>query len=236
MAARAKHVIYLHMVGAPSQLDLFDDKPVLKQYSGRPCPQELLEGQRFAFLEKERKLLGTCYQFARHGAAGHEISELLPHLTTVSDDIAFVHSLATDEFNHGPAQVFMATGFGRRLVTHGGQDAVPALHRERPVAGQAIRWARARQPPHRLDREALVAPRYGRHRQRELGPRERRERMVQVVKRLPDRRVFCRHRRPVCRLVPIQQRPSGFAEHRLHFGDTYLGCERRRRRARRRPG
>jgi hypothetical protein len=113
-AARAKHVIYLHMVGGPSQLDLFDPKPVLQKFHGQPCPAALLEGQRFAFLTKSPKLLGTRYQFAPRGEAGHQISELLPHLARVADDIAVAHSLHTEEFNHGPAQVFMATGFGRQ--------------------------------------------------------------------------------------------------------------------------
>ena len=112
---RAKHVIYLHMVGAPSQLDLFDHKPVLARHDGQPCPTELVEGERFAFLPKQGlKLLGPRFHFSRHGESGQEISELLPHLAGVADEIAIVKSLHTEEFNHGPAQVFMVTGFGRQ--------------------------------------------------------------------------------------------------------------------------
>jgi len=113
-APTAKRIIYLHMVGAPSQLDLFDYKPVLIENNGKPCPQHLIEGERFAFLPKNPRLLGTPFQFAKHGEAGQELSELLPHLARHADDIAIVKSLHTEEFNHGPAQVFMMTGFGRQ--------------------------------------------------------------------------------------------------------------------------
>jgi len=112
--ARAKRIIYLHMVGAPSQLDLFDYKPVLKEHTGKECPKELVEGERFAFLPKNPKLLGTTFKFQKHGESGQEFSELLPHLSKHADDIAIVKSLHTEEFNHGPAQVFIMTGFGRQ--------------------------------------------------------------------------------------------------------------------------
>jgi hypothetical protein len=110
---RAKHVIYLHMIGAPSQLDLFEHKPALLRHDGQPCPKELTQGKRFAFLGNELTLSGSQYSFARHGKCGHEISELLPHLATVADEITVVKSLHTDEINHGPAQMFLHTGFGR---------------------------------------------------------------------------------------------------------------------------
>ena len=113
-APRAKSVIYLHMTGGPSQLDLFDPKPALQKHDRQPCPQELLEGQRFAFLQKDPLLFGSPYRFQQCGSSGIELSELLPHLRRVVDDIAVVKSLHTEEFNHGPAQVFMATGFGRQ--------------------------------------------------------------------------------------------------------------------------
>jgi uncharacterized protein (DUF1501 family) len=113
-APKAKHIIYLHMVGAPSHLDLFDYKPTLKKYDGKPCPQHLLEGQRFAFLQKNPKLLGTKFRFDKHGESGLELSELLPNLAQHADDMAVVKTLHTEEFNHGPAQVFMQTGFGRQ--------------------------------------------------------------------------------------------------------------------------
>jgi hypothetical protein len=112
-APRAKHVIYMHMVGAPSQLELFENKPKLVEYDGELVPKELIEGQRFAFLRGHPKLLGTRFKFQKHGQSGIEISENLPHLAEVADDIAVIKTLHTEEFNHGPAQLFMHTGFGR---------------------------------------------------------------------------------------------------------------------------
>jgi hypothetical protein len=112
-APRAKSVIFLHMVGAPSQLDLLDYKPVLKEYNGQPCPKHLLEGQRFAFLRGHPSLLGTKFKFDKHGECGLELSENLPHLASVADDIAVVKTLHTEQINHGPAQLMFQTGFGR---------------------------------------------------------------------------------------------------------------------------
>ena len=112
-APRAKRVIYLHMVGAPSQLDLFDHKPELLKHEGQPCPEDFIRGKRFAFLRGHPKIAASRYAFARHGKSGAEISELLPHLAGVADELAIVKSMQTDEFNHGPAQLFLHTGFGR---------------------------------------------------------------------------------------------------------------------------
>src|SRR5262245_23145340 len=112
-APRAKNVIFLHMVGAPSQLDLFDYKPTLQKFDGQPCPKELLEGKRFAFLRGHPSLLGTKFKFARHGQSGLEISENLPHLASIADEIAVVKTLHTEQINHGPAQLMFHTGFGR---------------------------------------------------------------------------------------------------------------------------
>jgi hypothetical protein len=111
--AKAKNVIYLHMVGAPSQLDLFDHKPMLEKFDNKPCPDSFLEGKRFAFLRGHPNIAASQYQFSKHGQSGQEISELLPHLAKISDDIAFIKTMHTDEFNHGPAQLFLHTGFGR---------------------------------------------------------------------------------------------------------------------------
>lgn len=110
---RAKNVIFLHMVGAPSHLDLFENKPALIDNDGQPCPDEFLEGQRFAFIRGKPKLLGTEYKFHKNGESGLELSELLPHLSTVADDICMIKSLHTEHFNHAPAQLFFQTGFGR---------------------------------------------------------------------------------------------------------------------------
>ena len=110
-APKAKHIIYLHMIGAPSQLDLFDYKPLLQKMDGQTCPAELTQGKRFAFIGGEMKLAGTEFKFQRHGQSGLELSELLPHLGTVADDICVVKSLHTNEINHAPAQMFLHTGF-----------------------------------------------------------------------------------------------------------------------------
>ncbi len=113
-APRAKQLIFLHMVGAPSQLDLFDNKPILRKHHGRECPAELLEGQRFAFLGARPKLMGSPFSFRRHGQSGLELSELLPGLGSVADEISLIKTVYTSEFNHGPAQVFAQTGFGQQ--------------------------------------------------------------------------------------------------------------------------
>jgi hypothetical protein len=109
--AKAKSVIYLFMAGAPSQVDLLDPKPTLQKYDGQNVPAELMKGERFAFIKGTPKLLGSPYQFERCGASGAEISELLPHLRGVADQLAIVRSVRTTQFNHAPAQIFMNTGF-----------------------------------------------------------------------------------------------------------------------------
>jgi hypothetical protein len=107
---RAKNVIFLFMAGAPSHLELFDNKPQLAKYDGTLPPPELLKGYRAAFINPNSKLLGPRFKFARHGQCGAELSELLPHLATVVDDIAIVKSMTTDAFNHAPGQILMSTG------------------------------------------------------------------------------------------------------------------------------
>jgi hypothetical protein len=111
LPARAKRIIYLFMAGAPSQIDLFDHKPALQKHDGNEIPQEFLpKGERFAFIKGTPRLLGSPYQFSRHGRSGAEISELLPHTAKIADDIAIVKSLHTTQFNHAPGQIFMNTG------------------------------------------------------------------------------------------------------------------------------
>ena len=94
-------------------MDLFDHKPELIERDGQLCPQEFIEGKRFAFLRGHPKLLGTRFKFARQGQSGAEISELMPELSKLADELAIVKTVHTDEFNHGPAQLFLHTGFGR---------------------------------------------------------------------------------------------------------------------------
>jgi hypothetical protein len=112
-APRAKRVIYLHMIGAPSQLDLFDHKPELTKRNGQECPESLLKGRRFAFIGGKMSLGGSPFKFAQHGQSGQSLSELLPHLASVADRLAVIRTVHTEEINHAPAQMFLHTGFGR---------------------------------------------------------------------------------------------------------------------------
>ncbi len=111
-APRAKRVIFLFMAGAPSQLDLFDHKPKLVELEGKPLPPSVIKGQRYAFIQPDAAVLGPRFKFARHGRCGAELSEVLPQLANVVDDIAIVKSVHTDLFNHAPAQLFLNTGSG----------------------------------------------------------------------------------------------------------------------------
>src|SRR5262249_33871254 len=115
-AARAKTVIFWSMAGGPSHRKLSDNKRGLAKGDGKLPPSDLLKGYRAAFINPKSRLLGPKFKFARHGKSGAELSELLPHLATVADDLCIVKSMATDAFNHAPAQIFMNTGaqqFGR---------------------------------------------------------------------------------------------------------------------------
>jgi hypothetical protein len=114
LAPRARSVIFFHMTGAPSQLDLFDEKPVLRQHDRQPAPDSIFAGKRFSFLRGHPKLLGSPYQYHRHGKSGLALSELLPQLGSVADEICLVKSVHTTEFNHGPAQLVFHTGLNRQ--------------------------------------------------------------------------------------------------------------------------
>jgi hypothetical protein len=118
--AKVKSVIYLFMAGGPSQLELFEYKPELQKWTGKPTPASFLDGKRFAFMDSFQKdvpkLLGTSRKFQRYGQSGRYVSECLPHIGTVVDDLAFLSSVSTDNFNHAPAKIFVNTGstrFGR---------------------------------------------------------------------------------------------------------------------------
>jgi hypothetical protein len=116
--ARARNVIYLFMAGGPSQLELFDHKPVLQRLDGEPIPASYLEDRRFAFMSTftNPRLLAPRRRFTRHGQSGTWVSDLLPHIGSIADDIAVVPTVATEVFNHGPAKLFVNTGtaqFGR---------------------------------------------------------------------------------------------------------------------------
>jgi uncharacterized protein (DUF1501 family) len=151
---RAKAVIHLFMAGAPSQLDLFDNKPKLTQFEGKSIPPEVIGGQRYAFIRSDAAALGPQFKFAKHGQSGAELSEMLPHLATVVDDLCIIRSMHTDQFNHAPAQIFFNTGFAQpgrpsmgSWVTYGlGSEAkdLPAfvvMSTGSGISGGAANWS-----------------------------------------------------------------------------------------------
>jgi uncharacterized protein (DUF1501 family) len=112
--ARAKRIIFLHMAGAPSTLDMFDFKPKLNELNGQPCPDSYIRGQQFAFIkDKKPRLLGSPHKFAKYGKSGQVLSNILPQLATVADDLCIIRSMHTDQFNHAPGQLFLHTGSPR---------------------------------------------------------------------------------------------------------------------------
>ncbi len=111
---KAKRVIYLHMSGAPPHLDLFDYKPELVKHDGKDCPQQFLKGKRFAFTSGVPKLLGTPRKYKQYGKAGIWMSDAIPRLHEIADEITVIRSMTTDEFNHAPAELLLYTGFARQ--------------------------------------------------------------------------------------------------------------------------
>ena len=112
-AGKAKAVIHLFMAGAPSQLDLFDYKPELFKLEGKPLPPSVIAGQRYAFIRPDAAVMAPRFKFKRYGQSGQELSEMLPHIGTIADDICVIRSVKTDQFNHAPAQIFFNTGFSQ---------------------------------------------------------------------------------------------------------------------------
>ncbi|MEM7234438.1 MAG: DUF1501 domain-containing protein [Planctomycetota bacterium] len=108
--ARARSVIYLFMAGGPSQLELFEDKPLLRKLSGQKPPASFMKGKRFAFLKGNETLLGPSQKLRRYGQSGAMLSDLLPYHREIVDDVCFVRGMQTDVFNHGPAKLFVQTG------------------------------------------------------------------------------------------------------------------------------
>ncbi len=153
-APKAKAVIHLFMAGAPSQLDLFDYKPKLAEYEGKSIPPEVIGGQRYAFIRSDAACLGPQFKFAKHGQCGTELSEVLPHLGKVVDEICLVRSVRTDQFNHAPAQIFFNTGFSQpgrpslgSWVTYGlgaetnGLPAFVVMSTGAGISGGAANWS-----------------------------------------------------------------------------------------------
>jgi len=112
-APKAKRVIYLHMTGSPPNLDMFDYKPKLIELNGQDAPHSVLQGREFAFTTGVPKLLGTSHKFIPSGKSGMMLSDCLPHLQTVADELCLVHSMHTDQFNHAPAELLVYTGSPR---------------------------------------------------------------------------------------------------------------------------
>ncbi len=119
-APRVKRVIFLYMIGAPSQLELFEDKPKLRELDGQPVSLELAAKMQFAqIMEKQPKFLGSFAKFARHGDSGAIVSNLLPHTAKIVDQLAFLKTLEAQDTPHHPAEVFLHTGtrqFGRPSI------------------------------------------------------------------------------------------------------------------------
>ena len=110
-APKAKNLIYIYLEGGPSQMDLYDPKPMLNQLDGQALPESMLANMRFAFLAKESaRIMGTPRTFKPHGQCGMELSDLIPHIGSIADDICLVRSMHTDQFNHVPGQLLMNTG------------------------------------------------------------------------------------------------------------------------------
>lgn len=110
---RARSVIYLHMAGSPSQLELFEHKPELEKLHLKDAPPSFLEGKRFAFIKGVPKMLASQFRFAQHGESGQWVSELLPNFARVVDQTCVIRTVHTDQFNHAPAQLFIHTGSPR---------------------------------------------------------------------------------------------------------------------------
>jgi hypothetical protein len=113
---KAKRVIYIFQAGAPSHLELFDNKPELTKRNGQLPPAELLKGYRAAFINPNSALLGPKFKFGNHGKCGMELSEVLPHTAKIADELCLIKTMQTEAVNHAPAQIMMNSGsqqFGR---------------------------------------------------------------------------------------------------------------------------
>jgi hypothetical protein len=110
---KVKRIIYLHMSGGPPHLDLFDFKPELVKWNDKPCPDEFIKGRRFAFTTGVPKLMGTPHQFAPRGECGMWMSDAIPKLHGLADELCLIKSMNTDQFNHTPAELLLFTGASR---------------------------------------------------------------------------------------------------------------------------
>ncbi|MEZ5363850.1 MAG: DUF1501 domain-containing protein [Bryobacterales bacterium] len=213
-APKAKSVIYLHMAGSPTQLELWDPKPELQKYDGKDCPQHLLEGKRFAFIKGTPKLLGTPYKFQKYGQAGTDVSELLPHFSTVVDDVAVIRSMTTDQFNHAPAQLFLHTGNPRLGAASMGSWATYGLGTENQDlaglrgAGQRQLHAQRRQEPVGLGLSAVGLPGRSVSHPRRPGALPERPRGYEPIRAPQDARCARRPQTPCSKNSPATLRPK----------------------------
>ena len=147
---RAKRVIYLCQSGAPSQLDLFDDKPLMRRQAGKELPDSIRRGQRLTTMTSKQEsfpVAASMFRFAQHGESGAWVSELMPHIASIVDDVCFIRSMHTEAINHDPAITFMQTesrGVGQ-LWPGNGQSRPAGLRRV--AFGDGSHWATAVQPP-----------------------------------------------------------------------------------------
>lgn len=107
---KAKNVIFLFMEGAPSQMDLFDPKPELRRWHGKPLPPSVTKDLKLAFIKPTAAVLGSPFEFKKYGQCGMELSELLPQTAQHADDLCLVRSMYSEAFNHHPGQLFLFTG------------------------------------------------------------------------------------------------------------------------------
>src|SRR5580700_7543253 len=109
-APKAKNVIFMFMEGGPSQIDLFDPKPELQKWSGRPLPESMTKDLRLAFTKPNAAVLASPRTFKPYGQSGTEFSDFIPHIAGCADDICLVRSMFTDAFNHHPGQLMLFGG------------------------------------------------------------------------------------------------------------------------------
>jgi uncharacterized protein (DUF1501 family) len=142
------------MAGAPSHLDLFDHKPALAKFEGKPLPPSIIGGQRYAFIRSDAAVMGPRFKFQKYGKSGVELADVLPALGGIADEVCFIKSCRTDQFNHAPAQIFFNTGSGQpgrpsmgSWVTYGlGAEAndLPAfvvMSTGQGISGGAANWS-----------------------------------------------------------------------------------------------
>ena len=129
--AKAKSILYLHMTGSPPNLDMYDPKPELVRRTAEDCPAEFFDGKEFAFTKGTPTLLGSPHKFRKCGQSGAWLSDVLTDMEQVVDDICFVKSTTTDQFNHAPAELLLFTGSPRI---------------GRPAFGSWVTWLRVREP------------------------------------------------------------------------------------------